>query len=211
MKKKCIAMMLSLAMIITMAPVTGAYAQTGTNDSGKAAVADDRVVVLFEDGEVDTDAPQTRAEKKEAKSAPRSKTFGSIMEDSAEGIPAEAKKEAENTLGQQAAILGESLGSNYTIEDTIIFSSEGGEAGSNTDNAIISIISSDKYSADELAANLSRNDKVAAAEPNYIFHATAMPDWNDRYLADAWQNGDKGINADKAWSNKDLAAAGVVC
>ena len=98
--------------MITMAPVSGVYAAAGSSGSSRAdnqgssagaEYEEGQVLVLYKEGEVDTDAPRTSQEKKAAKGAPRARSFGSIMTE-AEGSRA-AAQDARNTLGQQADIL----------------------------------------------------------------------------------------------------------
>ena len=203
--KKSIVAILVLSMLMCMTPVSGVWAapvssgqRTAKSGSDEAA-AKGQVVVLYEEGEVDGDAPATAPEKRMARNVRKAKSFGTAMR---EADTADVKQ-AENTLGQQAEILTDTLGQDYLIEDTVVFEAE----KKSEEDVVISIVSSDKYSADEMAGMLTENDKVKAAEPNYIFRASAMPDWNDTYLNESWQNGAQGVNADKAWNDPAFDSA----
>ena len=199
--------------LLSMAPAAGVYALEAkpgdkSGDASQPQAAEGQVVVMYEDGAVDTSEPETRAEKNSAKKARKSKAFGLMMSEAGSEDP----DQAENTLGQQGEILSETLGSDYVIEDTVVLDSGDGSAAKQelgdeaepSGETVVSTVSSDKYSADELAEMLSKNDKIYAAEPNYIFHAAGIPDWNDTFIQESWQNAEKGVNADSAWNSPDF-------
>lgn len=100
-------------------------------------------------------------------------------------------KESPEVL--QEKILNEELYGEYTIEESIVL-----EGADDSENIVIGTISSDSYSTEELMDALRNTDGINRVEPNYRFSADSIPKWNDRYIKDAWQIGEKGINADKA-------------
>ncbi len=209
--KRAASVLLSLAMLLWMAPAAGlgeeaaaASDKSGTGhfasaESSGPDYAEGQVVVLYEEAAVDTKAPSGAKERKAAKNAPVARSFGKAS--SADG--SQALAEAKNTLGQQADILDESISGEYVIADTVILDAEDTEP-----QKIISVISSDSMSTDELIDQLSSNDRISIAEPNYIYHATGMPAWNDSYLDDAWQlTGENSINADAAWESEAFSGS----
>ncbi len=94
----------------------------------------------------------------------------------------------------QEKIIGNALDGDFTIDDTIIIES----SDENAEDMVIGVVSSDEYSSEQLAETLENADGIKYAEPNIIFRINAMPDWNDKYLKEAWQLGEKGLNIDKA-------------
>ena len=187
-------------MLLWMIPAASVYGVEAETDQTEAA--EGQVVVLYEDGAVDSSAPATKSERRSAEKARKARSFGKTMEKYSEDAES-SREQAENTLGQQEEILAETLGSDYVIEDTIVLGSGDTDAKS-ADETVVSTISSDKYTVDELCEMLSANKNIQAAEPNYCFRASAIPDWNDTYINEAWQNAEKGINADSAWNSEDF-------
>lgn len=167
-----------------------------------------QVVVQYKEGAVTTDA-MTAKEKSRAEKAKVAKSFGTAMKEKTSAGTARA----ENTLGQQAKILGSALSGNYEIQDTVAFDSNAGSK----DDEVISVIESDEYSTDTLVKKLSSNPNVEKAEPNYIFHASDLSEdtgWNDEYLDTSWHLGKQGIHATDGWkaydSTKEKASEDVV-
>ena len=176
---------------------------TGSEASDVPESVPNQVLVRYKAGSVDTEKP-TQQEKKAAQEANVASTFGDTMGESSD---AEGQK-AENTLGQQAEILEDSLSDHYEIQDTVTFDA----ASKKEDETVISVVSSDKYSTDTLVEKLEENSDVAAAEPNYVVHALSETDgtestgssWNDEYLSSAWQLNE--INASSGWSDYDQSS-----
>ncbi len=208
---------LSVLMIVSVIPFEFAYAATesvseGTStstvssaqlngtpssDSSSLESVSNQVIVRYKDGSVTTEKP-TATEKRAAKNANVASTFGETMSASS---AAEGKK-AENTVGQQAEILEESLSDNYEIQDTVTFDA----TSKKEDETVVSVVSSDKYSTDKLVEKLEENSDVELVEPNYIVQAlsddetteSSESSWNDEYLNSAWQL--NTINASDGWN-----------
>ena len=173
---------LSVLMIVSVIPFEFAYAATesasegtspstvssaqlnGTPSSDNSSLesVSNQVIVRYKDGSVTTEKP-TATEKRAAKNANVASTFGETMSASS---AAEGKK-AENTVGQQAEILEESLSDNYEIQDTVTFDA----TSKKEDETVVSVVSSDKYSTDKLVEKLEENSDVELVEPNYIVQA----------------------------------------
>lgn len=150
--------------------------ETGQN-ADAAIAAEDRVVVLYEDGGIPSEAIESYVNK----------------ETSAPGTISAQEAVLESA---QSEILDEALGSSldYTIEDTIVLEAPDKEA----DSMVVGVVSSEESSAGELAKTLSQSEGIKLAEPDYRYHICDMPAWNDTYINDSWQLGDSGVNADKA-------------
>lgn len=175
--KKLTVLALACGMTISMMPFQAAAATeselpnlaasakgsrlTGSVNSGKKypECVPNQVVVQYKEGAVTTDAP-TAKEKKMARRAATADSFGSAMKEKS----GDRQKKAENTLGQQAAILEKSL-NKYEIQDTIALT----PTKSSDDETVISIVSSKDGSAKTLAKELEKNPEIENAEPNYIF------------------------------------------
>lgn len=218
MKKRGIAVTLILSMLLWTVPASAVYgleASHGSKTTGAGNKEADQpefvkgqVIVLYEEGAVNTQPPANSSQRKSAAKARKAISFGIAMK---QGPEAErGAEQAENTLDQQANILSESLGRDYVIEDTVILGAEEDSRKgieNTSEETVISTVSSDKYSTEELVEILSDNKDIYAAEPNYYFHAHGIPDWNDTFVSDAWQNTEKGVNADAAWSHPDFDKA----
>ena len=94
-----------------------------------------------------------------------------------------AKGNPQETAQEQ--IIDKAIDGEYTIDDTIVI-----ETPEETANdMVVSVISSDEYSAEELADTLQEADGIKYAEPNYIYTISSVGDWNDTYINDMWQIG----------------------
>lgn len=201
MKKRISTILLSAAIAVWMIPAVPASAASvsgpvSRTESTKANAPSEKneVVVIYKAGKVTTDVPKTAKEKRAAEGANRAKSFGRSMA----AVGGSAKADAENTLGDQAEILGDSLDDNYSIQDTVVF--DGKKDRSDT---VVSVIHSDKYSTKQLVSRLEDNSDVRYAEPNYIYSAEDM---NDTYYKECWQlNGENGIHAEDGWARYDEA------
>ena len=167
-----------------------------------AEYAPNRVVVMYEDGSVDTDEPASSSEKnafKKAENEHRSGNFGL-----ASGcVGDDMVRETENTLGEQVMILDRSLKGDYCIEDTVVF-----ESDRKSSDMVISTISSDTMSTEQMIESLSLNDDIKYAEPDYVIRASEMPDWSDTYLDDMHHlYGEYSINADSVWETEQYDEA----
>ncbi|MBR5740085.1 MAG: S8 family serine peptidase, partial [Firmicutes bacterium] len=128
------------------------------------AAETDGVLVLYKAGKVSTlDLPnRDRSGASDVKTA---KSFGKSMA----AISKDGKAEAMKTLPDQKRILDKAL-KNYTINDTLIFKGSA-KAPVISGDSVISLVSSSKYSAEELAEILNKQDDILLAEPNYRCYA----------------------------------------
>ncbi len=217
MKKKILSFVMSLAVMASSFPCgtqvkadagkdlaknasyEEGYGAKDASDKKKEAFSDsenerktasDAVIVLYEDNAIDMDGGSSGANI--------SDSFGNIIKKSIRNgkTKKSAKKGIENTLKSQGKILEKSLGDDYAIEDTVIFDPKG-------ERAVVSIVSSEKYSAEDISEKLSSQSGIKAAEPDYEIRAlsTSASDLNDSYNDYSWYlNGEGSINLDKAWA-----------
>lgn len=109
--------------------------------------------------------------------------------------PSGAKtRSAETSESAQEKIIDNALDGDFTVDDTIIIET----ADEAADDLVVGVISSDSYTAEELADTLQDADGIKYAEPNYRYTISSFTDWNDTYIDDAWQLGADGINVDSA-------------
>jgi len=94
----------------------------------------------------------------------------------------------------QEEIIDKALDGDFSVDDTIVIETADEEAG----DMVVGIVSSDDYSAEELAETLQDADGIRFAEPNYKYTISSFTDWNDTYIEDAWQLGNSGLNVDSA-------------
>ena len=94
----------------------------------------------------------------------------------------------------QESIIDKAVDGEFSVDDTIIVET----ADEAADDMVIGIISSDDFTAEQLAENLQDAKGVRYAEPNYRYTINAVADWSDTYIRDAWQLGDNGLNTDLA-------------
>ena len=182
MKRKFFAVLLSVMLVMCMMPAM-AFAEGEANDTEgelfypntdfssdqyvqaktpKETEADG-VLVLYKTGKVNTiTLPNIDRSSVDVKTA---KSFGKAMA----AISKDGKAEAMNTLADQKRILDKALKS-YTIKDTLVYKGSV-KAPVISGDSVISLVSSSKYSAEELAAILNEQDDILLAEPNYRCHA----------------------------------------
>lgn len=212
--RRYIAGILSLAMLFTMSPAMSVFAagqdraaarrSTAANEASQeaAAIADaaeNQVIVMYRKGAVTADKAGTSEEKELAKQARRAGSFGKAL--GRLDTTGKVEEKTRNTLGQQAGILKRKLKSNYRIEDTVVFDKK----NKKDKDIIISTVSSDKYSTEELIGRLEADPDVEYAVPNTKFRSLS---YNDTFAGEAWQNLSsadtrKGINADSLWNSRE--------
>ncbi len=199
MKKKSVALLLSLTMVAGLLP-SAAFASTEQLSSVQSDAEEpaesvpNEVLVLYEAGEVSTEESGGQASVKTGK------TFGTRMTgiETAKSAQRETAEDLNNSLYDQAAILKDSLGSDFVIEDTVIFGDEDAsgislqeEGADAADSLVISLVRSDSLSAEEMAARLGKNPAVRAAEPNYIYQPLAAAG-SGEYMDFTWHLEDSG-------------------
>ena len=178
---KTLAIMLMAAMIVCMAPVTSVMAAAsntgGLNARGGLKGRDQKTAEP-----ADAAANQVVVLYED----------GEIPTDTGAPKLRGAKGNPQETAQEQ--IIDKAIDGEYTIDDTIVI-----ETPEETANdMVVSVISSDEYSAEELADTLQEADGIKYAEPNYIYTISSVGDWNDTYINDMWQLGEQGVNVDKA-------------
>lgn len=108
------------------------------------------------------------------------------------------------------ALKATGLSSKYTVKNMWDFSNKDGKvnlkgnSGIKFGDYVVAVVKSDTLSTKNLIKELKKLDNVEKAEPNYIVHATEIPDYSDYQWAldNKGQNGGtagKDINADKIW------------
>lgn len=201
MKKRLVAILLVLTLLVFGIPAGAAFADTGDDadyDSHGPEYVENRVLVMYEEGAIDTDTPDWKVFRQSADSIHVASTFG----ESSESLGSEEVIKTENTLDQQTGILSKSL-DDYQIEDTMTV-----DAVPSKPNIVISVISSDTMSTEEMIKRLSGQAGILYVEPDYIVHTEDVPDWDDTYLKDMHHlMGDTSIHADEIWESKAYAEA----
>jgi|GEM_PF-2447966 len=135
-----------------------AYVEDVDLDHGGFAPGE--VIVTFRDGAVkDRKASLAAVRKLENVDA----DFGAVMESAGE------EKEAAEDAKSEAAILEESLGQDFVIEDSVAFD----------EDFTMCLVSSDKYDTEALIEKLSQNDAVESATANWYTEEKADYALND--------------------------------
>ena len=184
--KKAVSILLSVMMaagVVTIMPF-GANAKDAAQEVSlkDGTYAPNQAVVLFRDSAIDT-ATTTKKGAVEAVGA----SFGDMMDASSSGT------EALSAADEEINILKSSLGSDFVLEDTLVFddsdsAKDGGKAGASvgsgsTGGLTIGLVSSEQYDTKTLIEKLGKNKNVVKVEPNYYFKQTALDDYslNDEY------------------------------
>lgn len=166
------------------------------------AYAPNRVLVMYKNGAVDTKTPASSSKKK-ARSAAVSKHKSGSFGKSASSIGDEKLVQADETLDRQVQILNQSLGEDYSIEDTIVF-----DSGKKETDKVVSVISSKSMDTEDLVESLKDNDQIKIVEPDYIVSTCDVPDWNDPYLKEMHHlTSENSIHADTIWESESYKQA----
>ena len=191
---KHLAIVLMAAVLVWMVPATSVMAagaggarglkgnltDKDSDSKSSAEAASNQVVVLYEDGEIPTESAGSKTDGADTgKKAPKN-AKGADVEDAQESA--------------QEKIIEQAIDGDFTIDDTIVLETAD-ESGS---DMVVGVVSSDTYSAEQLAETLQEADGVKYAEPNYVYKILSVGDWNDTYINDMWQLGSEGLNVDKA-------------
>ena len=155
MLKRLITTLISILMIIAMAPVVpGGYAAAESSPASDGYVLPEEgtyvpgeVMVMFRTGAVKDSKLSLRKAKKLDNI---DDDFGMSME--ATGEETEAAKNAKS----EVEIIRESLGDDFVIKDSISFD----------DDFTVALVASDKYDTETMIQKLSANDRVESAEAN---------------------------------------------
>ena len=104
------------------------------------------------------------------------------------------RAKSDPAASAQESIIDQAIDGDFSVDDTIIIDA----ADEAAEDMVVGIISSDDYTAEQLAENLQDAEGIKYAEPNYRYTIDAVSDWNDTYIRDAWQLGENGLNTDLA-------------
>ena len=179
--RKVISLLIVAAFLCGMLATAPAAAQSVPQaeeiDLPEGTYEQGEVIVMFRQGSLTMKNPTLKTLDAVREKDNVSEDFGASME----ATDSEAK--AAGTVASQEAILSKSLGSDFVIEDTVLF----GEA--TTDNSPdVSLISSEKYSTEQMIALLSANPDIACVEPNYYTELTSVDySLNDEYASQSYQ------------------------
>ena len=166
----------------------------------------DGVLVLYKEGSVTSDA-LTSKEKEQIKTLSTSDSFGRDMA----GFAKNGKDLAINTLPDQKRILEGALKSKFTIEDTYVIEKTG--SGKKAKDTVIGLVSSNKYSDEELADILSESKDIEIAEPNYAVKIDSLGSGTgDPYAKYAWQNDaiSRDVIADSLPAEQDEIVVAII-
>ena len=181
--KKTLCIILS-ATLLAMSAVPALAAENNNAPVLKEGTyAPNQVVVLFRDSAIDIGTSPKKGEL-EAVGA----SFGDMMNASY------SEKEALSAADEEIGILAKSLGSDFLLEDTLVFAEEGSKkskagesvgasSGTPSGELTVALVSSDKYDTAALIEKLGKNNNVAAVEPNYYINTNSFDDYslNDEY------------------------------
>ena len=181
--KKILCAILSAALIsVSAIPVFAAGVSDKTDTAAaleEGTYAPNQVVVMFKNSAIDTDTAMSKDDSEAIGAA-----FGEMMDASS------SKNEALSAADEETYILTKSLGSDFTLEDTLVFdepqtdSKAGASENAKNDGFSIALVSSDKYDTATLIEKLSKvkgiDEKV---EPNYYVNTESFEDYslNDEY------------------------------
>lgn len=184
--KKILCAILSAALIsVSAIPVFAAGVSDKTDTAAaleEGTYAPNQVVVMFKNSAIDTDTAMSKDDSEAIGAA-----FGEMMDASS------SKNEALSAADEETDILTKSLGSDFTLEDTLVFdepqtdSKAGAPVGTSenakNDGFSIALVSSDKYDTATLIEMLSKNKSIEKVEPNYYIDADSFDDYslNDEY------------------------------
>ena len=191
--KKSLCILLTLLLVtLTLVPMLSvSAAETGGQTEWiEGTYAPNQVIVMFKDSAIDTDtAPQ------EDDLAPVGADFGDMMSASF------SQDEADAAADDELSIIADSLGDDFVLEDTLVFSDDDHSSdddlapSGSCDSAdqkgdlTIALVSSDKYDTETMINKLQKNDKVAYVEPNQYIHLTDYEDYSldDTYASYLYQ------------------------
>ena len=180
--KKILCAILSAALIsVSAIPVFAAGVSDKTDTAAaleEGTYAPNQVVVMFKNSAIDTDTAMSKDDSEAIGAA-----FGEMMDASS------SKNEALSAADEETYILTKSLGSDFTLEDTLVFdepqtdSKAGASENAKNDGFSIALVSSDKYDTATLIEKLSKVKGIEKVEPNYYVNTESFEDYslNDEY------------------------------
>lgn len=182
----CMTVFLALVIVISctasVLPVSAAETDE-TIELTEGTYVPGQVVVLFKSSAIDTDSVPEKGEL-----ASVGANLGEMMDASSSSLEAYSAADEENE------ILSESLGTDFVLEDTMVFADDSDREGSipslgasadpvSKDELTVALVSSDKYDTATMIELLGKNKNVVKAEPNYYVYPTGFDDYslNDPY------------------------------
>ena len=174
---------LSILLVIILAATTAAAAlpASAAETAGEpvelieGTYAPNQVVVMFQNSAIDTDT------EPDDDLAPVGADFGDLMDASS------SEDEAYSAADEEIDILIKSLGSDFVLEDTLVFDDGGADddlapsgssAGAADSDLTVALVSSEKYDTATLIKKLKVNKNVANVEPNYYIYPTSVEDYS---------------------------------
>lgn len=165
--KKVISSLIAASLLCGMFSAVPAAAQSVPQAEGitltEGTYEQGEVIVMFRQGSLEMKDPSLGTLNAARAKDDVSEDFGSSME------ATDSETAAAGTVASQEAILKRSLGSDFVIEDTVLF----GEATTD-DCPDVSLVSSDKYSTEQMIALLSANADIDCVEPNYYTELSSV-------------------------------------
>ena len=165
-------------MLLSVVPsVVAADDESGSDALKDGTYAEGEVLVMFKNGSLELKASNRRTLKTVRAMDDVADDFGSSME------ATDTETAAAATVASQKEILSESLGDNFVIKDTVLF--DDSQTGDGPD---ISLVSSSRYSTEEMMDLLSSNDDISFVEPNYYTELSSVDySLNDAYASYSYQ------------------------
>ncbi len=172
---------LLLTVILTVLCIVPALSATAAESDEtvpliEGTYAPNQVVVLFKSAAINTST------------APRTRDLAAVGEDFGEMMDASSSQDtAYAAADEELGILKKSLGSDFVLEDTLVFdgigdngalASTGASPNAASDGLSIALVSSDKYDTATLIEKLKTNPNVVKAEPNYYISPASMDSYS---------------------------------
>ena len=184
--KRVLSVFLSILFFVCCAvpAATAAEHRTAEMSVNEGSCAPNEVIVLFKDDVFDKNTVQRKNDL-----AAVGADFGEMMSASF------SEDDAFAVADDELSIIARSLGEDFVLEDTLVFAGtdkayEGGLApvgayaeDDQSGDIAIARLSSEKYDTATLIEKLSKNDKIAAVEPNQYIYLTDFDSYslNDTY------------------------------
>ena len=214
-----------LAVILALTTLSPALSASAADPGEKSELIDGtyvqgQVIVMFSGDAINADT------------VPRKGDLAAVGADFGEMMSAfSAEDEALAAADGEAEIIAQSLGDDFVLEDTLVFSGDrssssglvpvGASADAQSGDLTIALVSSDKYDTETMIRKLGCNPNIAAVEPNQYIRLTDYSDYslNDTYASYLYQLNspaaqntdgdsadDRGVDPDAALSMNTASA-----
>lgn len=185
MKQRIISIIICIFLLAGMIPLSAIAADAVADpvELIEGTYAPGQAVVLFDNSAIDADSVPDKGDL-----ASVGADFGEMMDASS------SASEAYSAADEEIGILSKSLGADFVLEDTLVFtdapeSTDGlASTGASTDpvsedGLTVALVSSEKFDTATMIEMLSKNKNVVKAEPNYYVYPTSFDDYslNDPY------------------------------